>query len=306
MDKPKKIVVVGSSNTDLVVKSTALPKPGETVLGGEFQKVAGGKGANQAVVAARLGAEVTFVAKLGSDLFGKDALAGLKTQGLDTRYISIDAQNASGVALIMVDEKGENCISVASGTNALLSADDIDQANPAFAQAACLLVQLETPMPTVAHAITLASAQGCKVILNPAPAASIPSHVLAQVDWITPNETEAEILTGIKVEDLPTAQAAAKSLIERGVGAVIITMGAAGAYVAAPGYQGMVATKKVKAVDTTAAGDTFNGALAVALARDMPVAQAVAYANAAAAYSVTQFGAQSSAPSPENLLFANP
>lgn len=299
-------MVVGSSNTDLVVKSTALPRPGETVLGGKFQKVAGGKGANQAVVAARLGAEVTFVAKLGKDRFGKDALAGLEAQGLNTNYVSFDDQAASGVALIMVDENGENCISVASGTNALLSPDDIDRATAAFAEASCLLVQLETPLPTVTHAIDLASKQGCQVILNPAPAASLPDDLLAKVDWITPNETEAEILTGIKVDDPSSAQHAANALKKRGVGAVIITMGAAGAYVDHPDYQGMVGTTKVEVIDTTAAGDTFNGALAVALSQKMPVAEAVAYANAAAAYSVTQFGAQSSAPNPEDLLFANP
>ena len=304
MKNSRKIVVVGSSNTDLVVKSTTLPKPGETVLGGKFQKVAGGKGANQAVVAARLGAEVTFVAKLGTDLFGKDALEGLKVQGLDTSYISFDEYEASGVALIMVDEAGENCISVASGTNALLTTEDIDRASEAFAQASCLLVQLETPIPTVQHAIALAAAQDCKVILNPAPATHIPDDVLAKVDWITPNETEAEILTGIKVDGPVTAEAAAEIFKAKGVKSVIITMGAQGAYVNTADFHGIVPSQKVEAVDTTAAGDTFNGALAVALADQMPTVQAVTYANAAAAYSVTQFGAQSSAPSPEDLLFA--
>lgn len=306
MSKGKKIVVVGSSNTDLVVKSAHLPKPGETVLGGEFQMVPGGKGANQAVAASRLGAEVNFIAKFGTDSFGKEAIKGLEAQGLNTSFASFDEQTASGVALIMVDDQGENCISVASGTNALLTPNDIENASPAFKDAACLLVQLETPMETVSRAIEFAVEHQCEAILNPAPATQIPDDILTKLDWITPNESEAEILTGIVVNDLLSAQTASSALKAKGVKSVIITMGPQGAYVDSAAFQGLVPSRKVKAIDTTAAGDTFNGALAVALSQNKPIEEAVGFANAAAAYSVTQFGAQSSAPRPTDLLYFKP
>ena len=306
MEKAKKIVVLGSSNTDMVVKSGQLPRPGETVLGGRFEMVPGGKGANQAVAAARLGADVTFVAKLGADLFGQDALRGLKAQGLNTDFISIDQQAASGVALIIVDEQGENCISVASGTNGLITPDDVDQAAGAIASASYLLVQLEIPLPAVSHAISLAKASDTRVILNPAPACPLSDELLNQVDIITPNQTEAELLTGIVVNGLESAQAAAVKLLERGVNTVIITMGSQGAYLHSKDLQQLVPTSPVKVVDTTAAGDTFNGALTVALSEGMSLTDAVAFANRAAAYSVTRFGAQTSAPTREALFTTNP
>jgi len=295
------IIVIGSSNTDMVIKSAHLPAPGETILGGEFFMNPGGKGANQAVAAAKLGGEVVFVAKVGDDIFGQEAVQGFKNEGIDTDYIVVDPRNPSGVATIMVDDQGENCIAVASGANGTLSPADIDKALARIDAADVLLMQLETPIPTIDYAASAGSEKWKTVILNPAPAQALSDDLLAKLDVITPNETEAEILTGIKVENTTDAEKAALALREKGVGTVIITLGSQGAFVMADSFTGMVPVRKVEAIDTTAAGDTFNGALAVAIANGLPVGPAVEFANKAASVSVTRLGAQASAPRLEEL-----
>jgi ribokinase len=296
-----RIVVVGSSNTDMVIKAAHLPGPGETVLGGQFLMNPGGKGANQAVAAARLGGDVVFVAKVGDDIFGQEAVQGFKNVGINTDYIVVDAENPSGVATIIVDEQGENCIAVASGANSTLSPADVDSAVQQIEAASVLLMQLETPVQTVEYAASLGKKAGKTVILNPAPAQPLSDGLLAQLDVITPNETEAEILTGIKVETEDDAQKAARALRDKGVGAVIITLGSRGAFVLSESFLGLVPAPKVEPVDTTAAGDTFTGALAVGLADGQTIEDAVVFANKAAAISVTRLGAQASAPKLEEL-----
>lgn len=296
-----RVLVVGSSNTDMVIKSAHLPAPGETVLGGEFFMNPGGKGANQAVAAARLGGEVVLVAKVGDDIFGQEALQGFRRERINTDYIAVDPEKPSGVATIMVDDKGENCIAVASGANNTLSPADVDSAVAQIDTADVLLMQLETPIPTIEHVAALGRRKGKTVILNPAPAQALSDELLAKLDVITPNETEAEILTGIKVEDTDDAENAAQVLRRKGVGTVVITLGSRGAFVRADSFTGLVPTRKVDAVDTTAAGDTFNGALAVGLANGLAIEAAVVFANKAASVSVTRLGAQASAPRLEEL-----
>jgi ribokinase len=290
------ILVVGSSNTDMVIKSGHLPAPGETILGGEFFMNPGGKGANQAVAAARLGGDVTFICKTGNDIFGRQAVELFKEEGIDTRYMLSDPENPSGVALITVDAKGENTIVVASGANATLTSSDLLDALPLIKQSGLVLMQLEIPVSTVKFVAAAAFSTGAKVILNPAPACSLPDVLLAVVYLVTPNETEAEILSGIKVTDIETARLAAKVLKEKGAENIIITLGANGALVFADDVFSLINAPKVKAVDTTAAGDVFNGALAVALADGKTITEAAEFACRAASISVTRFGAQASAP----------
>lgn len=290
------IVVVGSSNTDMIVQTPHIPRPGETILGGTFNTAAGGKGANQAVACARAGGEVTFVARVGHDMFGDQALQGFKQDGINVDFVTKDASAPSGVALIIVDDKGENSIAVASGANGNLSVSDVQAAAKAIESAGIVLMQLETPIETIEAAAALAEKHGVQVILNPAPAQPLSDSLLKQISILTPNETEAEMLTGIGVQDEADAEKAAQALIAKGVTSVIITLGAAGAYVHSEAFKGMVSGFKVDPVDTTAAGDTFNGTLAVALAEGKPLAEAVTFANAAAAISVTTLGAQPSAP----------
>jgi ribokinase len=294
MPRPK-IVVVGSANTDMVVRTEHLPLPGETVLGGKFIMTAGGKGANQAVAAARLGAEVTFVARLGRDVFGDRSLAGYQAEGIKTAYIVRDEEEASGVALIVVDAAAENIITVAPGANGHLSPADVYAAEQAIAEADGVLLQLEIPLETVQAAIELAKRRHVRVILNPAPARSLPDDVLSAVDVLTPNENEAAKLIGEQV-DSPL-----EALIARGVDSIIMTCGAQGCEVLSRGQHQRVPGFHVEAVDTTGAGDCFNGALAVALARGLDVAEAARYANAAAAMAVTRLGAQASLPLDEEV-----
>ncbi|MDE5652251.1 MAG: ribokinase, partial [Muribaculaceae bacterium] len=227
----KRIAVVGSINTDMVVKSSHIPRPGETVLGGSFMMNSGGKGANQAVAAARLGGDVCFIARVGNDALGERAVKLFREEGIDTSAISIDETHASGVALIMVDEKGENCISVASGANAALSPIEIEASAPIIENSALLLAQLETPVATVGRAARIARKAGATVVLNPAPACPLPESLLRDVDIIIPNETEASILSGIEVTDMESARKAAEKIVASGVAVVIITMGAAGALI---------------------------------------------------------------------------
>jgi len=297
-----RIIVIGSSNTDMVIKSKKLPVPGETILGGTFLMNPGGKGANQAVAAARLGGNVTFVTKTGNDMFGAEAVQIFKNEGIDTRYIITDKINPSGVALINVDENGENCIVVAPGSNGNLLQEDIPLQLFEKGKFEILLLQLEIPVATVEYSAVRASENGIKVILNPAPAQKLSENLLLHTWLITPNETEAEILTGIKINDISSTEKAAISLQRKGVKNVIITLGAEGAYVKSENYSGLVPGIKVKPVDTTAAGDVFNGALAVALSDGKNIKDAVVFANKAAAISVTRMGAQASAPFLNNIL----
>ncbi|SPE54690.1 ribokinase [Verrucomicrobia bacterium] len=291
-----RILVIGSSNTDMIIKLDRLPRPGETLLGGQFATAAGGKGANQAVAAARAGGAVTFVAKVGNDSFGQQAITGLKRDRINVDHVFRDASHPSGVALIFVAKDGENSIAVASGTNSMLRPADLKQAGRAFRQATALLLQLETPIETVHAAAKLAAKARLLILLNPAPARRLPRSLLRLVSILTPNETEAEMLTGVKVKDDATAKEAAARLVAQGVRTVVMTLGARGALILSAAGAQFVAGFKVKAVDCTAAGDVFNGALAVALTEGQPLANAVRFANSAAAISVTRLGAQPSAP----------
>ncbi len=303
-----RIVVVGSSNTDMVIEAGRLPAPGETVLGGCFLTAAGGKGANQAVAAARLGCDVTLVARVGRDAFGDAALAGFERDGIRTEHVSRDPEAPSGVALILVGESGENLIAVAPGANARLGPADVDAAAEAIRGADLLLLQLEVPPETVRRAAEIARAAGARVLLDPAPAPA-PSEplepaLLAAVSILTPNEREAERLTGIRVEDDASAERACHALRERGVEVVVVTLGSGGCLALAE--EGAIRVPgevlaKDEALDATAAGDTFNGALAWALAGGRPLAEALAVANRAAAIAVTRRGAQPSMPTRREL-----
>ena len=290
-----KIIVIGSTNTDMVVRSARIPVPGETVTGGTFLLNPGGKGANQAVACARLGGDTTFIAKVGADAFGRETGPRLAKDGIDARLLT-DPSAASGVALILVDGEGRNCISVAPGANATLSPDYLAPMRGEIGQAAAVVMQLETPIETVAWAAKVAHDAGVTVVLNPAPAAELPADLYSCLDWITPNETEAKLLTGVEVTDGATAQAAADVLHGRGVKGVVVTLGAQGAFWSAGGAHGVVPACPVKAVDTVAAGDTFNGAFTVALTEGRSVEDAVKFAVKASAIAVTRPGAQSSVP----------
>jgi ribokinase len=291
-----RILVIGSSNTDMVIKTEKLPAPGETILGGTFLMNPGGKGANQAVAAARLGGKVTFITKRGNDLFGNQAVGLFMREGIDTQFIVKDMEYPSGVALITVDSTGENSIVVAPGSNGQLSEEDIPVSVFENPKTEILLLQLEIPVKTVEYAAVTASEKGIKVILNPAPACKIPDRLLQNIWLITPNETEAEAITGTEITDISSAYRAAVLIQQKGVKNVIITLGEMGAYIKSANFTGLVPGIKVTPVDTTAAGDVFNGALAVALSEGKDLQEAVDFANKAAAISVTRMGAQASAP----------
>jgi ribokinase len=290
------IIVIGSSNTDMVIKTQKLPTPGETILGGTFLMNPGGKGANQAVAAARLGGKVTFITKRGNDLFGNQAVGLLMREGIDTQYIIKDPELPSGVALITVDSAGENIIVVAPGSNGNLLQEDIPSSILGSGNYDILLLQLEIPISTVEYAAVTAMKNNTRVILNPAPACQLPDNLLKHTWLITPNETEAEIISGVKITDIASAEKAAVIIRNRGVRNVIITLGETGAYVMSDEFTGLIPGIKVTPVDTTAAGDVFNGAIAVAISEGQGLQEAVIFANKAAAISVTRMGAQASVP----------
>lgn len=296
MSPIKSILVIGSSNTDMVIKADKFPLPGETILGGKFFMFSGGKGANQAVAASRLGGNVTFIAKIGNDIFGKQALQQFRKEGIKSDFIIADSENPSGVALITVDAKGENSIVVAQGANGALTREDLEKAEKEIEQHDILLMQLEIPIPTVFFAAKTAAQRGKKVILNPAPAMPLPPDIYQSLFIITPNKFEAETFSGVEISDDYSIRKAAKKIKELGVTNVIITLGSRGAYLHNDQEDKFIDSPAVKAIDSTAAGDVFNGALAVAIAEGKELDEAVLFANWAAAISVTKMGAQASAP----------
>jgi ribokinase len=291
-----RIIVIGSSNTDMVLKTNRFPKPGETILGGEFHVFQGGKGANQAVAAARLGGNVSLICKVGSDAFGNSAIAHYSAENINIENSIQDQTAPTGVAVITVNAKGENSIIVASGANALLNVDDVSKAIEKDKDTNWFITQLETPLEVIAYLSKYAKENNKKLVLNPAPAQALPDEVYDGLFLITPNETETHLLTGVEVVDESTAKQACEFFKAKGVQNTIITLGSKGAYVSSESYSGFIATVKVKAVDTTAAGDVFNGALMVALSEDKNWKEAVEFACKAAAISVTKMGAQNSAP----------
>ncbi|HQQ98512.1 MAG TPA: ribokinase [Cyclobacteriaceae bacterium] len=297
-----RICVIGSSNTDMVVRSSRIPKPGETILGGQFLMNAGGKGANQAVAAARLGGEVMFVARVGSDLFGREAKKHFQAEKINTEFVLLDDLQPSGVALINVDEHGENSIAVAPGANAALHEHQVDLALHALASPAIMLLQLEIPVGTVEYAIRNGSKAGHRIILNPAPAQQLSKNIFPYISIITPNESEATLLTGIPTSDTAGIVASAKTLHQWGVDTVIITLGDKGAYIHGANHQAFVPAPRATPVDTTGAGDCFNGALAVALSEGLSIEQAAAFACAAASQSVSRMGAQQAMPFRHELI----
>ncbi len=295
MQTPRlKILVIGSSNTDLVVRTPRFPLAGETILGDEFFMTPGGKGANQAVAAVRLGGDVTFVTKIGKDVFGKSTLTALEREGIGTENVVETSEHPSGVAVITVDSKGENTIVVAAGANMQLLPGDIS--SQLIDAAEIILLQLEIPLSTIEYVVSVANTRGTPVVLNPAPAARLPDMILKGLFLITPNETEVETLTGIKPATLADLKSAANFLLRKGVKNVIITLGERGAFLMNEDHALLVPSPLVTPVDTTAAGDVFNGALITALANGVDLPQACDYACRAASISVTKRGAQTAAP----------
>ena len=296
MNKDGKILVVGSSNTDLVVKTSKLPNPGETVVGGEYFKFHGGKGANQAMAAAKLGGKVTFIGKLGDDDFGKDAIINLKSEGISVDSILVDKESPSGIALIMVDENGENSIAVASGANSKLTSEEINQLADLITNHELILVQHEIPLEAIYALMEIAAEAGVRVILNPAPAMPFDADFLPKVFLLIPNENEAEALTGIRVKGLDSAYEAGRVILKMGVNHVVITLGKVGVVYLSQTTETFIPAIEVVAVDTTAAGDTFCGAIAVLLAEGADMESAIRFAVEAAGISVTRMGAQISQP----------
>jgi ribokinase len=297
----KQIVVIGSSNIDMICKVDHLPKPGETVGNGDFLTVNGGKGANQAVAAARAGGNVSFISCVGNDAFGASMVKSFQHEGIGIDYLYKEQNTPSGVALILVDKQGENSIAVAPGANARLTPAHIDDARILISSAEMILLQLEIPYETVQYVIELASSLGKKVLLNPAPACPLEDNLIRKLFVLALNETETALITGKPVDNMDNIAEAAQILLQKGAKTVIITLGAQGAYVASRKMQQMIPGFAVNPVDTTAAGDVFCGSLAVALSNDMPLPEAVRFVHAAAAISTTRMGAQPSAPTLQEI-----
>ncbi|MBR5702799.1 MAG: ribokinase [Bacteroidales bacterium] len=295
-----KILVIGSSNTDMTIKGERLPVPGETVTGGIFYMGPGGKGANQAVAAQRMGGEVTFICKVGNDIFGDNALEGYKKEGIDISHV-MRSSLASGTALILVDESGENCISVASGANGDITPADIDSVADVIRSAGFLILQLEIPVESVLRAAKIAHEAGVYVILNPAPACELPTELFKYIDLMTPNRTEAQTLSGCPVTDDASLAAAVEKLRSYGVKDFVVTLGSKGSLVFKGGKSEMIPSLKVKAVDATAAGDTFCGALCVGLSEGLDLTEAAKFATKASAITVQRMGAQASIPTRDEI-----
>lgn len=290
------ILIIGSTNTDMMVKTKRFPKDGETVLGGDFLMTPGGKGANQAVAAARLGAQVTLIAKVGNDIFGKQTIENLKKEKVDISQIKTDTSHSSGIALITVNEKGENNIVVASGANMALQPSDLEDIDKYILLADIVLLQLEIPMETVEFVAEKAKKYGKKIILNPAPAAKLSDKLLDGLYLITPNQSEAEVLIGTEITDEDPLRRSADLLRLKGVKNVIFTLGEKGIYFSNITHADLIDPPRVQVVDSTAAGDIFNGALATALSNGKEWKEAIEFAINAASISVTKVGAQASAP----------
>lgn len=299
---PKKLTVLGSINADHVISVPHFVKPGETLTGTHYHIAYGGKGANQAVAAARLGGDVDFIACIGNDDIGRAMKQAFAQDGINTKAIVSIPNEMTGVAMIQVADGGENSIVIAAGANACLDCALVKEHAQHITQANSLLMQLETPLDAVMKAAEIAHAAGTRVILNPAPAQPLPDQLLACIDVITPNETEAEILTGIQVTDEQSALNAARVFHDKGIDIVLITLGAKGVFYSRHGKGEIIPGFRVTATDTTAAGDTFNGAFVVALLEDRSINDAIYFAHAAAAISVTRQGAQPSIPTREEVL----
>ncbi|KTA77675.1 ribokinase [Aeromonas salmonicida] len=292
-----RLVVLGSVNADHVLRVPHFPRPGETLTGHSYQVVPGGKGANQAVAAARLGAPVSFIARIGDDAIGQQMRQGFEQDGIDVSAVELDETLPTGIAIIYVSDEGENSIGISAEANGALSPAMVKRHEAMIADAHTLLLQLEVPLESVFEAAKLARSHGTRVVLNPAPARPLPAELLALMDLITPNQTEAELLTGVKVSDEASAALAADRFHQMGISDVMITLGSQGVYCSNARQQQLIPGFRVEAVDTTAAGDTFNGALLAAELAGADFNAAVRFAHGAAALSVTKFGAQSSIPS---------
>jgi ribokinase len=295
------IVVLGSLNMDLVIKAPRAPDAGETIRGYDFQMIPGGKGANQAAAAAKLGGQVAMVGRVGADAFGPVLIDNMARQGVDTGHIAKDPEASTGVAVITVDDTGENRIVISAGANGRVNASDVDRAEDLMRDAQFLIVQLEIPLQVVDYAMDQAARHALKVILNPAPATSVSPQLLGRADYLVPNETETKLLTGFDVSDLTSAERAARQFLSYGAGEVIITLGEKGALRVTKAGATHVPAREVKAVDTTAAGDAFIGGLVVALVKGFTPDEAVRYAACAGTLAVTKFGAQTSLPSAEEV-----
>ncbi|WP_315905034.1 ribokinase [Vibrio fluvialis] len=291
-----KLVVLGSVNADHVLQVPSFPRPGETLHGRKYQVIPGGKGANQAVAAARLKADIGFIACVGDDSFGINIRESFKLDGMNISGVKMQPNCPTGIAMIQVSDSGENSICISAEANARLTAETIEPDLARIREAKYLLMQLETPIDGIVKAAQVAKEARTNVILNPAPARELPDELLSCVDVITPNETEAEVLTGITVTDDESAQLAADALHRKGIEIVMITLGAKGVWLSQNGRGALIPGFRVQATDTTAAGDTFNGALVTGLLEEMPLESAIKFAHAAAAISVTRFGAQTSIP----------
>ncbi len=297
MKTPKKIVVIGSCNTDLIIKTERFPQPGETVLGSASQMESGGKGANQAIAAARLGGRVTLISKIGYDLFGLQAMELYRNEHINTEYIVTDPRHPSGMAMIAVNSSGENYVIVSPGANATLGIDDIRRAEEEIVTADIVLMQLEIPMATAAYAIDMAHSHGVRVVLNPAPVPpSISDELLSKLYAITPNRIEAGMISGIKVTDMASAASAAQAISDRGVENVVITLGRDGVYLKDGDVSGGYPACPVDAIDTTGAGDVFCGAFCVYIAEGHSITDAVKFATSASSLVITRIGAQCAIP----------